>query len=127
MSFDEVFENFSNWIKEIDSTNPDTENVKAYNFGLFESEKGYSVYLTGSNQYDEDDDDWACNEDFVPNQKYFELPDYFIEGKNWDKIQRDFAEVIRKFIESDSFRNSFLAKAEAITVGFDDGDLERVF
>ncbi len=32
------------------------------NFGLFDSGKGFRVYLTRSKQYDENDDDWAIAE-----------------------------------------------------------------
>ena len=45
-------------------------DIVAFNFGLFETENGYGIYLIGSKSYDEQDDDWACDIDFEPEDKY---------------------------------------------------------
>jgi hypothetical protein len=50
-------------------------DVIAFNFGLFESDQGYRMYLVGSLEYSEDDDDWACIELPKEEYRYLRLPD----------------------------------------------------
>lgn len=107
------------WIKKI-SDRP--RKIKAINIGLFEGEKGYQAYLTGSYDYDPEDDDWACNEDYVPEQKYLELPDS--HGLEWEVIQNTVSEYISEIIEESS--DTILNHVSVVTVGFDDGDLIRI-
>ena len=47
------------WLLELSHNEVIPENIVALNFGIFESENGYCVYLIGSESYDVDDDDWA--------------------------------------------------------------------
>jgi len=42
------------------------EGIKALNFGIYEP---YGVEVIGSFCYDLHDDDWACEEDFVPEER----------------------------------------------------------
>jgi hypothetical protein len=120
-----IFENFSSWLERIGNNSPPPEGIVAYNFGLFEGADGYTVYLTGSREYDPEDDRWACSEDYVPAEKYFTLPTSFAR-KDWRSIQREVALLVRRFLDSPKSASSFFTPSAAITVGFDDGDLERV-
>jgi len=101
-----------------------SESIVAYNIGLFESEDGYMAYLIGSQEYDESNDDWACNEDFVPRKKYFNLPNS--KDKKWEIILEEVKVFMKEFMKSDSAKESFFSYATAITVGFDEGDLIKV-
>jgi len=68
-----IFEReFNNWIEEINMKESSVNGILAFWFGLFETENGYTMYLTGSNEFDEEDDDWACSIDFEPKDKYFD-------------------------------------------------------
>jgi hypothetical protein len=75
-------------------------------------------------EYDADNKDWACGEDFAPGEKYF--PVTFIHTKKWEELLLDAVTLASRFIQSPEFSRSFLATATAITVGFDDGELQRV-
>ncbi|HEV2800713.1 MAG TPA: hypothetical protein VGW12_09460 [Pyrinomonadaceae bacterium] len=121
-----VYEDFVGWLERVGKSRPKPRGIAAYNFGIFESESGYIVYLVGSGEYDPEDDDWACNEDYVPREKYFELPRSFTGRKQWPGVQREVARLVKQFINSPEFKRSLLARASAITVGFDDGELQRV-
>ena len=121
-----VYADFVNWLNRVSQSSPPPNNVVAYNFGIFESESGYILYLIGSREYDPDDDDWACSEDYVPVEKYFMLPKNLADGRDWQGVQREVVRIINRFIESPECKESFLAHASAITAGFDDGDLYRV-
>ena len=63
---DYMEEEIRHWIQQINDETILPSDIVAFNFGLFESEEGYCIYLTGSKFYDESDDDWACDIDFEP-------------------------------------------------------------
>ena len=111
-------------LEEVCASEKPGSDIVAYNFGLFEGENGYMAYLIGSTEYDEEDPDWACNEDFVPKRKYFELPGS--DEADWQEIQAVVETFVRQFISAPERQASFLSTAQAITVGFDDGDLVKV-
>jgi hypothetical protein len=117
---------FNNWIEQLnESENPESQII-AFNFGLFEKPNGFSMYLIGSKEFSKDDDDWSCNEDFEPKNKYMEFPTETIKEKNWEDILNCSVELIKKYVESNKFQNSILKNAVAITTGFDDGNLNRI-
>jgi hypothetical protein len=122
-----VFEaEFCAWLSRISASETPNPRVIAFNVGIFESESGFQAYLCGSTHYSEDDSDWACEEAFTPSERYFSIPAEFASGKEWLEIQSAVVSATKSFFASPNSQNSFLAKAEAVTAGFDDGDLVRV-
>ena len=120
------YKDLAGWLERVSQSSPPPEDIVAYNFGIFESEGGYTLHLIGSREYDPDNDDWACREDYVPVEKYFELPKSFGNGGDWRGVQHKVVGLIKRFIGSSEPTGSPFTRASAITVGFDDGDLERV-
>lgn len=114
---------FNNWLDEILKTEKPNADIIAYYFGIMETTEGYETYLVGSKEFDEEHDDWACNTDFVPKNKYLAIGQ---AGTDWELILADVKQHIEKYIQTSKFKNSFLEKAKAIAMGFDDGDLHRV-
>jgi hypothetical protein len=112
------------WLGRVCSAERPPASVAAYNIGLFETKKGYTAYMVGADQYDEADGDWACRESFTPKDRYQPLPAG--EFKGWEQAHAAVAEAVRAFLGSEPGRESFLGRAQAVTVGFDDGELERV-
>jgi hypothetical protein len=112
------------WLGRVCSAERPPKSVVAYNVGLFESEQGYTAYLIGADQYDEQDSDWACRESFTPKERYQPLPAG--EFKTWEQAQAGVVEAVRAFLASQPGKKSFLGRATVVTVGFDDGELERV-
>jgi len=119
------FMTLQDWIFKICDTEKPDKSIIAYNFGIFESETGYTIYLTGSKEYNKDDDDWAVNDDFVPVIREYPLPIEYKKLK-WQQVQEKILSSIRATAKTEKFRHSFFAKAKAITTGFDDGDLVRI-
>lgn len=117
---------FNDWLAQICTTESPDDSIIAFNFGLFETENGYMVYLVGSSTYDEEDEDWATEEDFVPSIKYFELPPEEFRHLRFDVVQQKVKAKIEAFMQTDIFKQSFLFRAVAITIGFDDGNLELI-
>ncbi len=111
---------FESWISEIEA-HPIPEEIVAVNLGLFETADGYAAYITGSRAYDPEDDSWASSEDFVPKAKYFPLGSAF-PGVPWSDALASYRRLLESYLAKHP--RSQLHRLMAITVGFDDGDLE---
>jgi hypothetical protein len=120
------FKSLNDWITNICLTENPDKNIIAYNFGLFETEEGYTIYLMGSETYDKKNDDWATSTDFSPEYDTYLLPSKEYKNLEWDKTLKKITKKLKLFTKSPTFNKSFLAKAKAITVGFDDGDLTLI-
>jgi hypothetical protein len=116
---------FCAWLERISKKEKPPKSVVAYNIGLFESTNGYSAYLVGADEYSEEDSDWACDETFTPKERYFLLPDE-TKGQAWQVVLDRVARAAKDFLKTPAGKSSLFAKAKAVTVGFDDGDLTRV-
>lgn len=115
------------WLEKIASKEQPSSNIKALNFGFFEnSENYYSIYLIGSKEYDANDQDWACNEDFVPVDKYFHVKHKSISSLDCEQFLDLVKTTLPKVLESDNLKESFFSKVQHITTGFDDGDLVEI-
>ena len=120
----DVYEDFRIWIERAGKTVP-PKGIVAFNFGIFETPNGHSIYLTGSREYDPGSDDWACNQDYVPEEKYFALPKD-THTREWQDVLEEVVQFIDRFVKAPEFSESLLASAVAITAGFDDGNLRRI-
>jgi hypothetical protein len=110
----------SEWIKKIEEENPPAANIAAINFGMFTSDKGYMVYVTGSEVYDPDDDDWAGEIDYQParKNKYFLLPREFTAGLKWKGVL-DLVVSALKELAAD-LPGRLLFEGWILTAGYDD-------
>ena len=97
-------EEIRHWIQQINDETILPSDIVAFNFGLFESEEGYCIYLTGSKFYDESDDDWACDIDFEPNRKYLMLASGSIQNMNWKQILYKVKNIIFNFITANAYK-----------------------
>ncbi len=113
------------WLRRILVAEAPPPDVVAFNVGLIETENGYAAYLIGSKSFDPGDDDWACSEDFSPTERYCEIG-AGRSDETWEAVRDRVAEEVRKFLSTPEAQNSFLGRAKAVTVGFDDGDLLRI-
>lgn len=95
-------EEIRHWIQQINDETILPSDIVAFNFGLFESEERYCIYLTGSKFYDESDDDWACDIDFEPNRKYLMLASGSIQNMNWKEILYKVKNIIFNFITANA-------------------------
>lgn len=117
---------FECWIDRISQAETPDETIIAYNFGLFETTKGYTIYLIGTKEFDELDEDWATTVDFQPKEKYLELNPIEVKHQQWQQILELAKNMIKNYLNSENFENSILKNAKAITTGFDDGNLTRL-
>jgi hypothetical protein len=120
---------FHGWLGRVCRTEKPPSSIVAYNIGLFQTaDEGYSAYLVGATEFSEEDADWACEgaDSFTPKERYLPLPAKASKGKEWQEVLSSVERVVKSFLTTPSGKSSFLGKATATTVGFDDGDLVRV-
>ncbi|VTR49165.1 hypothetical protein [Sphingobacterium thalpophilum] len=118
-----IYQRFHEWLNNINKTEKIDNSIVAFNFGLFESEEGFTMYLNGSKIFDKEDDDWAANMDFEPKQKYFSFGTEFLKDKDWKDILKYSENLVQTYIASEDFKTSIFVQAKGVAVGFDDGDL----
>ena len=115
-----------NWLKFVESIDgiPPKE-VVAFNFGIFESTEGVLMYLVGSFEYSEENDDWAKLEAPDKAYRYIRLPDELQEA-NPELSVDTVADVLAEMEEEGLFKKGILKNAQAICCGFDDGELVKI-
>jgi predicted transcriptional regulator YdeE len=125
IEIDEIKKLIHSWITRIDEIEKIPDSIIAFNFGIVETEDGYHVYLIGVSDYDVEDDDWACEEDFIPEEKYLDLG-AVSSNWDWEEVQSIVKDSVEQYIRTSASPKSFVHKAEYLTTGFDDGELERI-
>lgn len=108
------------WVQKVDKKDVIPSNISAINFGLYEP---YGIELIGSITYDVDNDDWACNKDFVPTERscpYLNIN----ENVDW----KEFLETIQSILKelTSELNGCSVFSVQHITTGFCDGDLSVV-
>lgn len=123
----EIKKQIYNWLAVINEKEILPDGIIAFNFGLFQNSEGYySVYLIGSKIYDANDDDWAVEEDYRPQPRYLHLKNILQGDMDIQQFSNKMCEIIKSYIASDAFPASILKNAQAITTGFDSGDLIKI-
>jgi len=115
-------EKITAWLAGISKAEALPADIKAICIGLFESESSYQIYFIASKQYDPEDDDWACNQDYEPESKYLdsEVP----TSQGWESFQSEVIDAVKAILESDD--STILKKVEHVSVGFDSGELTHI-
>ena len=97
--------------------------VVAFCFNLAEP---WCIEVVGSDRFSTDDPDWACKESFRPGVKKLDLPESEV-GSNWQAVLMEAKGIVSAYIDRPSAGSSLLKRALAVSVGFVDGELERVW
>jgi len=114
----------ASWIDDILSISiPDT--VTAFCFNLYEESDGsWAMELVGTERFDLEDEDWACDEltDFGSR----EHPYTWEMDSSWNEAFAYVADELQRYLESG--KNAHVLKSRAgVGVGFADGDIEILF
>ena len=112
------------WLNLIDTPAP--SEIIALNVGIFETASGYLLYMIGTNSYDANNDDWACNEQFASDEKYFEISRSYLEDMDEEEFQDVVKNVLEVYTEDKMQNPSSLFYNKIITLGFDEGTLVRI-
>jgi len=109
------------WLLRINEQESLTNDIISLNFGL--NDEPYRIELTGSKIYDENDDDWACQEDFEPVER--DCLSLEIDNRNgWEEVLELITMILNELIlELDTLP---ILSVKHITTGFCDGDLNII-
>ncbi len=119
------FKLFSNWLnKVLEQDIP--KGIKAFNFNLYEGEgETYDIQLIGSDEFDEDDSDWACTNYFTSGEDIC-----FIKGTDeivdWEQGLTYITMLVERYLDEGE-KSHFLKNASAIGIGFVDGDIDILY
>ena len=115
-------EEIHTWLDKVEREAIVPAEVIALNFGLYETEKGYCIYLVGAREYDENDDSWAEEVENVPHEFFLE-----IEAQcDWQDFQERTAHILTDELNRRNTNPLSPFHNMIITTGFDDGDLIRI-
>ncbi len=113
---------FNDWL-DSSLAQPIPAEVVAFSFNLAEP---WCIEVIGSESYNEEDSDWACDEAFRPKIPSLDLPESEV-GSDWEAVLEASKQIVSAYLERPSTGATVLKKATAITVGFVDGDLYRIW
>jgi hypothetical protein len=116
----------SNWLGQLLTAQPPPSNIVAFNVGLFETPDGYCAYLSGATRFDASSDNWALEDAYSPSQRELPLPNSLYPFSGWRDALSQVQGALKSALGHVQLKQSPLTQAQAVTVGFDDGDLERV-
>ncbi|WP_321387817.1 hypothetical protein [uncultured Enterococcus sp.] len=117
MEKSELKHGIKEWLLRIDLVDRRPVEIIALNFGLFEP---YGLELIGSKIYNPEDDDWACEEDFIPTERTCQGIT-FDDNQTWQEILSMVYSIIEEL--STELSELELLRVPHITTGFSDGDL----
>lgn len=119
-----LYEDFEKWLNSVFEKDIPND-VAALNFNIYEDTNSYwSIEVIGASSFDEDNDDWACDEvtDFQTIDNQFSWK----EEADWEDILAKIVELLHKYLEVGYYSNK-IRKVNGIGTGFVDGDIELVY
>jgi hypothetical protein len=101
------------------------DGLVAYNFNIAEAPEGFVIEVVGSTYYDPKNADWACEEAWTSRPYEFLVP-YADVGREREPFLANVCASVKEFLAQRPPEAAALLTAEAVTVGFVDGDLVRI-
>lgn len=101
------------------------EEVTAFCFNLYDDGDGnWSMELIGTERFDEDDEDWPCDE--ITDFGTRETPFTWNSDAEWEAVLEGMVSAIKKYLEGGEYAGVLKSK-EGIGIGFVDGDIEILY
>lgn len=120
-----MYQEMEKWINSL-QLQTISEEIEAFCFNLYDGCDGenWRMDLIGASSFDEEDEDWACEEisDFNSRNPLFSWK----QNAEWNKILADVVEFLGQYLKEGKYA-SVLTSRTAVAVGFDDGSLEILF
>ena len=112
------FKTVQEWLFNICDTDKPKKPITTYNFGLFEVEEDYIVFLVGLNTYNREQYSSATRIDFEPSGMYFPLPKSEYKNLKREQVLERLTAQLRNFTKTARFKHSFFAEAKSVTTDF---------
>lgn len=120
----QVQQPFYNWISDVLRDIPD-ETI-AFVFNIYEEEDVYLVDISGTTEYDADNENWTESINWDSGEEMFIIPKEKFEG-DWEEIHDLIAESLETLIDEETELSDTICDSKVVAVGFIDGDLEIVW
>jgi len=98
-------------------------DIIAFNINIYQSP--FFIEIVGSTEFDKQDEDWACNEDWIPKERRIEVSES-IYGSSWEDAQVNISNMAKSFLKSNLSNVEKIKNAAGFAVGFVDGNLEYI-
>lgn len=98
-------------------------HIIAFNINIYESP--FNIEVIGSSEFDPNDEDWACNEDWIPRERSISVSKALF-GNSWEEAQKRIHNMAEQYLKSESKNMRKIKSAKAFSVGFVDGSLSYV-
>lgn len=119
---EEIEESIRDWLTR-SLAEPTSGKVAAYCVNLYDSP--FRADLIGSSRFDPQDEDWACEEVWSPSIPYLDFPEEYAACP-WEERLALCTDALRRYLSEDSSATEILRSAEAVAIGFVDGNLTIV-
>ena len=114
-------EKFATWLdRELEQDIPERGGIF---FDLFSpTEDGFGIYFSVTEDFDPDDDDWACNVSYCSDNMFMVNTNGAME---WDAAIKTAAKLIRGYLKTGLHRD-VLRRYDGIGTAFSDGDIDYI-
>lgn len=125
-----IYEEFAHWLDDILENNDMPEETKAFCFNLYEESDEDHIYgaqLIAAGEYDPEDKEgeWACDEVWSCEENIFTVETSDEDDTGWAHAQDLIKEMVEEYLKNGKYAD-ILSSAEAVAIGFVDGDLEII-
>lgn len=113
---------FESWIDNVLEQEL-SEEIQAICFNIYDDGDGiWSVEFVGAGSFDENDDEWPCDEVFTNREE----PYIIEEETEWNDILNRVIDSLLEYLESGKYADK-LKCYRAVATGFVDGDLVELY
>ena len=115
-------QNVADWINDILKDKDISANIVAFCFNLYEESDGsWAMELVGTERFDLEDEDWACNEatDFGSRDNLY---NWEMECE-WDEALDYMVDQLKQYLSNGNYAE-LLKSTSGVGVGFVDGNIE---
>ena len=117
-----MYIDFEAWLNDILDKNSPLGGA-AINFNIYEDEDSFwSIQLISAEYFDENDDDWCCEEVFTTGEDLYTWK----QNSDWMEVMQSSCDMIKRYLEEGKYADE-LKKFEAVAAGFVDGDLAILY
>ncbi|MBE3871809.1 hypothetical protein HJ160_24210 [Vibrio parahaemolyticus] len=99
------------------------ERIIAFNINIYESP--FLVEIVGSEEFDLDNEDWACNEDWLPKKRQIEVSESLF-GSSWQTAEQTLLQFTKQYVNSCCSISQKALSNKSLSIGFVDGSLNIV-
>ncbi|WP_371371933.1 hypothetical protein [Sporomusa aerivorans] len=115
----------SKWLDKILSQEL-PKGIVAFNFNIYEGSNGtYDVQLIGSDEFDENDEDWACSDYYSSGEDICYIK-RIKEIEQWEQGLSFITKLVEQYLIEGRNADS-LKSACVIGIGFVDGDIGIIY